>query len=520
MQPKPLGINISTFSELIKEGCIYVDKTEIIYQLINSKEKNYFLARPRRFGKSLLVSTFAALFAGRKELFKDCWIAKSDYDWKIHPVLSLDFSELSLKSPELFELELKNHLLTIAHAHGITILEATSPSAVLAGIVKQLALQAPVVLLIDEYDASLLFHLHEPSEALAMQRTLCDLFTTVKSLNQYLRFVFLTGVSKFTRTSVFSGLNNLQDLTMSATSATLLGYTEQEIQQYFGKHLSVIAPGNEQELLNKMRVWYNGYRFSSANNSVFTPYSILLFLRDSGAFKNYWFTTATPSFLINLLKKEEYNLDDLNKPRMSESELGSFELEYLPLTTLLYQTGYLTIKEYDTKTEFYLLDYPNHEVRESFIESIAKLCTRLNQSKIQTYTSKLLLHIKNRSMHDFLLTLQDFFKQIPYTLAIENEKTVQLILYALCNLIGLDVQAEIATHLGRIDITLTTKQDIFIIELKYNESAQKAIDQINKQEYYTPYLKSEKAITLVGVSFDKKTRTLADDWLILPLHVQ
>ncbi|HEX4068908.1 MAG TPA: AAA family ATPase [Candidatus Babeliales bacterium] len=361
---KKLSIGIQTFSKLIKENYIYVDKTDIIHQLI-SRGSAYFLSRPRRFGKSLLVSTLAEIFRGNKELFSGLAIDSLPYDWEQHPVVLISFSDISYTTPTILENGIKLYLQRRAQEDNITLNQELNPAESLQELIVQLAKKNPVALLIDEYDYAILQHIHNQEMADTIRETLKKFYTVIKGLDPYLKFVLLTGVSKFPRTSIFSGLNNLNDISLDAKYNNLLGYTKSEITGYFPDYLASTAQQNDYDintLLHNIELWYDGYKFCSASSAtkLYNPFSVLL-LFSKERFANYWFETGTPTFLINLIKHHNYPMQDFEATQASELELGMFDVHTIPLKTLLYQTGYLTIREYDTFTHNYILGYPNKE---------------------------------------------------------------------------------------------------------------------------------------------------------------
>ncbi len=366
---KKLPIGIQTFSKLREDNCVYVDKTALIYKIITIGSR-YFLSRPRRFGKSLLVSILAEIFLGNKELFVGLDIESLPYDWKKYPVISISFSDLDCTTPENLNESLKYCLQQIAQQYQINLETKNMPAVMLQDLVKILANQAKVVLLIDEYDYAILKHIHNPEMVNVMREAVKNFYAVIKGLDQYLKFVFLTGVSKFSQTSIFSGLNNLNDIGLDAQFNTLLGYTKREIVTFFDSYLHEAAQYNDcsvEELLEKITEWYDGYLFTNAVGAtkIYNPFSVLLFLSKK-EFANYWFQTGTPTFLINLLKMYNYPIQKFDKIRVTQEDLGSFDVDIMPLTTLLFQTGYLTICAPDKKTDMYTLSYPNRETAHSF----------------------------------------------------------------------------------------------------------------------------------------------------------
>ncbi len=379
-QPKlpKLPIGEQSFRTLREDGYLYIDKTETVLRLIQ-EGRSYFLGRPRRMGKSVLVSLLQALFEGRRELFEGLAIAKSDYDFKPYPVIRLDLGMITTESLELFKLNLCEELNDIAIEHGVPKVQGVHPSRMLASLVKALAEKEQVVLLIDEYDRPILNTLSAADKAQIYSDFLKDFYATVKALQPYLRFTFITGVSRFAKTSIFSGMNHLKDLSLQEKYTTLLGITEEEITRELLPAVRQIAEKRQQtekDIRELMRLWYNGYRFAGERTapSVYNPHSLFSFL-DEGKFVNYWFSTGTPSFILDLIRKEQYPVVDFETgERVFDSVLReSFEIDRIDLIALLYQTGYLTIADYDDSTSEYTLRFPNEEVRRSFFTCLSEL---------------------------------------------------------------------------------------------------------------------------------------------------
>lgn len=373
MLKKKLPIGIQTFSEIIQDGYVYIDKTAYIHTLITTG-KCYFLARPRRFGKSLLVSTLAEIFSGNKELFAGLAIESLPYNWKKHPVVIISFADVDCTTSERLQESLKRYLQDIASTHQITFEASLNPGEMLQALVRKLAEQAPVALLIDEYDYAILKHIHNPHMAGGMREVVKNFYAVIKGLDKYLKFIFLTGVSKFSKTSIFSGLNNLNDISLDDVYNTLLGYTKDEIVGGFEQYLIDAAEHNKcpvDQLLDGIKIWYDGYQFSREENGIkiYNPFSVLLFLLKK-QFSNYWFETGTPTFLINLLKAKDYPIEDFENIKATQGELGQFEVDAIDLKTLLFQTGYITIKSYNADTRNYTLGFPNKECIDSLAEHL------------------------------------------------------------------------------------------------------------------------------------------------------
>lgn len=507
-------IGIQDFEVIISEGYTYVDKTEIIYQLI-TQGKPYFLSRPRRFGKSLLVSTLRALFLGRRDLFKGLWIDGSDWDWREYPVVSLDMSTVNNNSAEAFELDLIRTLNEIAADYNVT-LTGVSAANYLENLIKKLSVKQKVVVLIDEYDKPLLDRIEDIDIVKANREILRQFYTILKAEDARLKFVFLTGVTKFAKVSVFSGINNLIDLTMLDQSSALLGYTRHEIETYFSKEIEGLAAKKKlslQECYAQIKQWYNGYKFSEEGEWIYNPYSILNLLH-AKTFKAHWFETGTPSFLINLIRQREFDLSNLEEIKVSAQGFSSFDIEDLPTLSLLYQSGYLTIKAYLPEISAFSLGFPNREVNMAFSES---LLTAFATSK--TDSNKLLIDISLNlrastwNTSHFFEIIERLFALIPYDLYVKHEKYFHTLFYLVIKLAGFHIGAEIHTKQGCTDAVLEMQDKIIIFEFKLDESAQKALDQIKQKKYYALYQEKGLPIYLIGINFNAKERAI-DDWTV------
>jgi hypothetical protein len=505
---KKLSLPLNDFANVIEGNRIYVDKTKYLFPLVE-QQGFYFLSRPRRFGKSLLLSTFKYIFQGRKDLFKGLYI-ENKIVWKAYPIIYLDFLNISYRDTTLTE-GLKNYLLSEAKKENI-VLEGNSPREFLKDLITKLKekYQEKVVVLIDEYDKSIVDYIEEPAQANIHRDVLKNFFGTLKGMTVDLQFIFLTGVSKFSKVSLFSDLNNLTDLTLDKNFTITLGYTQEELESYFSSYLEKHSSEKNitmTELLAEIKRWYNGYSWDGIN-SVYNPYSILNFLY-SGEFLNHWFSTGTPTMVVRLLNKR-YIEDFKDVP------FGVFELERYNITeiekhlvSLLFQTGYLTItKKLDA--ENFLLNYPNKEVRDSFnyfrvaeyIEgdvSLTKLKYNLTTS---LFTGNINLFVEN-------LTI--LFAQIPYQIAILNrEAYYQLIIYLTLKILGLEIIAEDNTNKGRIDAVIFVPDYIYIIEFKFSSAAKQALLQIKNKAYYEKYLADNRQVCLVGMNFDYENRTVIE----------
>ena len=501
----PLGIQ--TFSEIRQENYLYVDKTALLLDLIQTG-KNYFLARPRRFGKSLLISTLEAIFSGQKDLFEGLAINDTDYCFTINPVIKLEFTKVDVNEAD----DLKNYIINTTNSHakryGIE-LEIDSYEQRFDELVVKLHKQTgqKVVLLVDEYDKPILDNLNKPSLP-QIKQVMAAFYAMVKSLDPDLRFVFISGVSKFAKVSVFSGMNSLTDISMSFDYATLCGITQQELECSFAQPIETLATSEKlshEQLLSQIKYWYNGYQFHHRSVGVYNPYSVLS-LFNNKEFKNYWFTTATPTFLLELLKEKQYDIKNLSQFELGESGFEVCEPENMEVQSLFVQTGYLTIKSYNAP--LYTVDFPNYEVKKSFFDSVVGYYSHLNTGPGETYVYRLQQHLKTGNINDFFETLEVFFANIPFDITLKHEKYYQSLCYAIFSLIGLNIEAEVSTNKGRIDCVLQTDKVIYIIEFKLNDTKEAAMQQIEDKQYAQKYLLSGKKVMLLSVEFDKTTRNI------------
>ena len=399
-----------------------------------------------------------------------------------------------------------------AKLYGKSIGTPSSAKAGLIALVKELSVENKVVILVDEYDKPLIDNLEQMKVAKANRKLLRNFFVALKGLDRHLRFIFVTGVSKFSQVSLFSGFNNLKDMTINPKYATLLGYTEKEITLFFNEYLTEIGKKHNktsQEIITLMRYWYNGYGFSREKATVYNPFSTLLFL-ENVEINNYWFQTATPTFLINQIKKQTYPIDQISGIQVGDTIFNSHDLEKISLISLMWQTGYLTIKSYDRATRLYYLDYPNEEVKVSFLECLAEGITNMSIPQASGCARECALALHHHNLEEFFAKLKVFFADIPYDMSIPKEKYYQTVFYVIAKLIGLDTQLEVKTNMGRIDMVVITDKVIYIFEFKIDASAEKALSQINDKKYFEKYLDYKKKLILVGVNFDTKERNIAE----------
>jgi hypothetical protein len=510
--PKPLPTTTASFRGIIEGKFLYVDKTHYLYRLAQTFKGAWFLSRPRRFGKSLFISSLQELFCGNRELFRGLWIDSSDYTWERFPVIRLDFNLYPSATAEELQENIKRYLAYNARQYGIAL--SDDPYyAQFGDLILTLAAEKQVVILIDEYDKPLIDNLHNLPEAKRIRDTLKGFYGVIKALDQHIRMSFITGISKFSKVGVFSDLNNLTDLTMHTSFATALGLTEAEIRDHLGEYITSFAQKEgiaESALLEKMRHWYNGFCFAPASENVYNPFSTLLLFYHQ-RFSNYWFESGSPTFLIKLIHQSNYDLEQLSHLELGELAFSTYEIDRLAIVPLLFQTGYLTIKGYMADSQRYVLDYPNYEVKNAFMIYLLDVFSNSQQGFSEAHLWRLLNALKAHDLGLFFKVLKVLFANIDYDLHLDYEKYYQTIFYLVFTLIGLRVAAEVKTNNGRMDAVVELDDRIYLFEFKLDQSAGVALQQIQDHAYYRKYQLHGKPITCVGVSFNTKTRTV-DDW--------
>ncbi len=514
--PQPVQASSYTFRDIIAGGFLYVDKTRYLYDLIRYRKGVYFLARPRRFGKSLMISMLDEIFQGNKTLFRGLWLYESDYDWQTYPVIRIDFSRHQIRNVEELEIRIQRHLTQIAQYYEVTLDEGPFDIQ-LEDLILKLAKEKQVVILIDEYDKPILDNVERLAEAQRIRDTLKSFYTTIKAMDAYIRFVFITGISKFSRVGVFSSMNHLDDLTMDSRFATMLGITEDELVNDFREHIDDFAKQEQlptERLVQKIREWYDGFCFVKDGQRVYNPFSTLQ-LFNKRHFSNYWFESGTPTFLIKLLKDRQYPIEQLETLRLRELAFSTYEIESLSLVPLLFQTGYLTIKDYDVDTQRYALSYPNTEVEDAFLTYLLGAFSERDHGLNEEYLWQLVDTLRARDLDQFFTVLQIFFANVPYDIHLRHEKYYQTIFYLIFKLMGWRIDAEVRTNRGRLDAVIELADSIFIFEFKLDGRAEDALQQIIDNAYAERYRAKDKPVTLIGANFDSRTRTI-DGWRSKP----
>ena len=522
---KPIAIDLSNFEEIIKGGGVYVDKTYFIYKIISSISKYYFLSRPRRFGKSLTVSTLKAIFEGKRELFNGLYISKTDWQWEKYPIIQFDFNGIPSSSNEILIKSIDEKINEIAKKNNIKLSTKETTKKFKELILKlNKRHKKGVVILVDEYDKPIINHLGTGEERLKIgiknREFLKEFYDNLKEANvsEAIKLVFITGVSKFSKVSIFSALNNLIELDIHPEFSAMLGYTQEELEKNFQEHLEDFSKKQNQSIektIEEFKYWYDGFRFTEKEIRVYNPFSIGRAL-SYGKIDNYWFDSGTPTFLINLIKEKKYYIPELKRLKINKEKLRAYEIEKIEIEPLLYQTGYLTIKE--VEEEIYILTYPNYEVERSFE---INLIDGITERKIETVKiNEVKKALIKGEYKEFFEIIKQLFKQIPSTIipkkTAEREQYYHTIFYLIMNLMSdnkLKVRSEILGSDSRVDMLIEVNNKIYIIEFKCGQSAARAVKQIKEKKYAEQFRDSKKEIKLVGINFDTRIKNIKE-WKI------
>ena len=519
-------VGIQTFSRIIREGYVYVDKTGLVWEMANEDNPFLFLARPRRFGKSLLASTLHSFYAGERELFRGLKADSLEWDWKQYPVFHFDLSTAKHLSAEEVRKVLGMQLKQMEDEFGRDE-EDTTPGMRLNGLIhrahKQTNLQ--VVVIIDEYDAPLLDVLHEDEALHDMREVLQEFYQNLKMLEPHIKHCFITGITKFSQLSIFSTINNITIISMLPKYAALCGITEEELTTTLAPDIALLAEANEctpEEMHQKLKERYDGYMFSEKAPEVYNPFSLFKAFSTQKV-SNYWFESGTPTFLIRQMQKFNTDITSLNDMEVSVS---AFDKPTEAMTTalpLLYQSGYLTIKDYDREGEVYTLDIPNQEVQTGYCEGLMPTYIGMNSADVQTgFALKFWRALKkNNDLNLALREMQTFLASLPYVEGFKKkleevavvEGFYEYTFYLIFNMLNIYVRTQVKCQGGRIDMVVWMPTTIYVFELKMHGSAQQALEQINEKGYALPYQTDGRRVVKAGLHFDLESRTL-DEWVI------
>lgn len=507
-------IGIQNFEKIRTDGYVYIDKTALIHHMV-STGSYYFLSRPRRFGKSLLISTLEAYFQGKRELFEGLAMETLEKKWVKRPVLHLDLNIGKYDTPDSLERILDDTLAGWESLYGTRPTESTIALR-FAGVVARACKQSGerVAILIDEYDKPLLQAIGNEELQREFRNTLKPFYGVLKTMDGCIQFAMLTGVTKFGKVSVFSDLNNLDDITMREPYVALCGVTEQEIHDNFEEELHELAAAQGmtyEEACNELRVCYDGYHFVENTEGIYNPFSLLNTFKYK-KFDNYWFETGTPTYLVELLKRSHYNLERLAHEETSSDVLNSIYGDEEPLP-VIFQSGYLTIKGYDKRFGLYRLGFPNREVEEGFVSFLIPFYTRYSKIEAPFEIQKFIQELESGQPEAFLKRLRSFFADTPYELVSELELHYQNVLFIIFKLVGFYTQAEYHTSEGRIDLVVKTSDYIYLMEFKLNGTAEEAMEQINSKHYALPFEADARKLFKIGVNFSNKTRNI-ERWIV------
>ena len=508
-------IGIQHFEKIRREGYAYVDKTALMYKMV-SQGSYYFLSRPRRFGKSLMVSTLEAFFSGKKELFEGLYASTIDWEWKAYPILHLDLNAEKYDTLEALSNMLDDFLAQQEKKYGKEETER-SPGLRFQGIIRRAYEKTGigVVILVDEYDKPLLQAIDNEPLQNEYRKTLKAFYAALKSCDRYIKFAFLTGVTKFGKVSVFSDLNNLIDISMLPQYSYICGISEEELRQNFDDGVVELAAENgmtKDECYERLRLDYDGYHFNEYTKAgVYNPFSLLNTL-SFRTFRDYWFETGTPSFLVHQLKKTCYPLENMTVEEVATDTLNSIDIMDENPLPLLYQSGYLTLKSYDKEFDCYTLGFPNREVEQGFIKYLLPFYTPKVQDKNRFAITQFTKDVRSGHAEDFMHRLEDFFATGDYEVVGKAEKYFQNTLYVFFRLLGFYVDVEHHTANGRMDILMKTPQYIYILELKIDKSAADALQQIEDKDYARPFEDDSRQLFKIGINFSTEKKLI--DWMI------
>ena len=510
-------IGLQNFEKIRKEGYVYVDKTALIHRLATTGTY-YFLSRPRRFGKSLLVSTMEAYFKGKKELFEGLAMEQLEKDWIKYPVLHLDLNGSKYMNSGDLDDVLNMNLCRWESEYGVTTRYNTLSvrfQAVIDTAYEKTGKQ--VVVLIDEYDKPIVDNLGNPELSDNFKKTLQGFYSVLKAKDGQIRFGFLTGVSKIGKLSVFSGLNNLTDISVESEYSDVCGISEKDLHKYFDDSVAELAEANNlsiDECYGKLKDMYDGYHFSEESAGMYNPFSLLSTFR-SRKFKEYWFETGTPTLLVNVMKQTSFDVTTLSdQVEVSIEDLSGMQDIINRPIPLFFQTGYLTIKDYDKEFNIYTLGFPNDEVKNGFLRFIFSYYVPVNPAEGNTTTAKLAKALRTGSPDVFMRTLEALFANTTYQIQGDSEKNFQYAMYIIMELLGEYVQAERSTSNGRIDLLLQTKDYIYIVEVKIDNTADAALQQIEEKGYAKPFVNDPRKLFKIGVSFSTGNRRI-EDWKVI-----
>lgn len=515
MSTKIYPIGIQNFEKIRNDGYLYIDKTALMYQMVKTGSY-YFLSRPRRFGKSLLISTMEAYFQGKKELFAGLAVERLEKDWIKYPILHLDLNIEKYDTPKSLDNILEKSLTAWEKLYGAEPSER-SFSLRFAGIIERACKQAGqrVVILVDEYDKPMLQAIGNEKLQKQFRDTLKPFYGALKTMDGYIKFAFLTGVTKFGKVSVFSDLNNLDDISMRKDYVEICGVSDQELHENLDIELHEFAETqglSYDKLCTKLKEYYDGYHFTHNSIGIYNPFSLLNAFKYK-EFGSYWFETGTPTYLVKLLKKHHYDLERMAHEETDAQVLNSIDSESTNPIPVIYQSGYLTIKGYDERFGIYRLGFPNREVEEGFIRFLLPFYANVNKVESPFEVQKFVREVETGDYDSFFHRLQSFFADTTYEVIREQELHYENVLFIVFKLVGFYTKVEYHTNNGRVDLILQTDKFIYIMEFKLNGTAEEALQQINNKRYALPFEADGRKLFKIGINFSEKTRNI-EKWVV------
>ncbi len=518
-------VGIQTFSEIIRGEYVYIDKTDLVWQMAHYA-KYVFLSRPRRFGKSLLSSTLESYFRGERELFEGLSIMKLESDWTQYPVIHLDLSTAKgIIDPDSLRARLQLLLKPFANIYGKDSDEVT-PGSIFEGIIRRAYVQTgqQLVVIIDEYDAPLFDVLHDKQQVAALRNVMQEFYAPLKASDSMIKFCFITGITRFSQLSIFSTLNNMTNVSLNPLFSAICGITEEELHSEMGTDIQALADAYEcskEEMTSKLKHYYDGYHFSRNSSDIYNPYSLLRAFADQNI-ANYWFETGTPSFLIQMMRHFNYNITNIDHIQTTEYAINRPTEAMTSMIPLLYQAGYLTITGYDRDSNIYELAIPNQEVRIGYTDGLLPAYVGLEGEDVQTgFALKFWHALRKKDIELALREMQAFLASLPYVEGFKKkladaataEGFYEYTFFLIFNMLNVYVQTQVKCRGGRIDVVVSVADVTYVFELKTNGSAQQALEQIESKGYSIPYKTDGHRVIKVGLHFDIRKRTL-DEWLI------
>ena len=516
LKKRKYPIGIQTFSEIIEGGWVYVDKTGYVYRLANTY-KNVFLSRPRRFGKSLLTTTICSYFNGDKHLFEGLEAGNLEKRWEQYPILRFDLSLAKNTDVNMIANELQRQLSNYKDLYG-RIEGEELPGKWFAGMIKRAYEYTgkKVVVVIDEYDAPMLDVLHVPDKLDVVRSVMQEFYAPLKACDEYLRFVFITGITKFSQLSIFSTLNNLVNISMEPEYSGICGISQQELETSLRQDVEEFAQSlniSYTQALEKLKEHYDGYHFSKTAEDIYNPFSLISALQAKD-FNSYWFGTGTPTFLIEQLKRYNVDFTKLDSVEAFAHSFDSPSENMKSALPLLYQSGYITIKGYDPQWERYMLGIPNKEVKIGLLDTLMTDYVSADDVNNYNFIVSFCKAIDENRMDDALAEMRVFLASIPSCLSNKTERDFQTMFYLIFSMLGKFIETEVCNAQGRADIVLKTRSTIYVMELKLDGSVDEALQQIDKKGYMIPYTLDHRKLVKVGINFDTNQRTISD-WRIV-----